>query len=92
MTEKNSKTEKEKNEIISEVLSNGVKVEVDFSKANGHLLMKCRKASDYVGTAIYIMSEIATFDNETIPAPELLNLPDYIVMEIEAIYNERKKK
>ena len=92
MAKENLTEEKNNENILKTTLSDGVKVEVDFSKANGHLLMKCRKVSEYVGTAIYIMSEIATFDGEKIPAPELLNLPDYVVMEIEAIYNNNRKK
>lgn len=82
----------DENKLLEFTLSTGKKVVVDTSKSNGHLLLKCRQASDFVGAAIYMMSEIATFDGKKIPAPELLDLSAFEVMEIEGIWNELKTK
>lgn len=85
-----------KNSNISEntkkiTLSNGKKMEVDFSKANGHLLMKCRELAGGVATIIYMISEIATFDGEKIPAPEILNWDAFTIIEIEEAWANSKK-
>ena len=48
--------------LVKLTLSNGVKVEFDPTKGNGHCLMKARQASGGMATVIYILAEIATFD------------------------------
>lgn len=87
-----TKETKTNNQIPDYTLSNGKKVLVDLSKNTGNLLLKCRQASNFVGTAIYMMSELATFDGEKIKAPDLLNLSAFEVMEIEAIWEDLKGK
>lgn len=72
-------------------LSNNVKVKVDLSLANGHLLMKCREISGGMATIVYMMSEIATFDGEKIPAPEILNWNPFLIIELEEFWASLKK-
>jgi hypothetical protein len=80
------------NENIKKItLTNGRTMEVDFSKANGHLLMKCRELSGGVATIIYMISEIATFDGEKIPVPEILNWDAFTIIEIEEAWANSKK-
>lgn len=78
-------------EFVEQILSNGMKIKLDPKKANGHLLMKCRQMSGGAATVIYMVSEIATFDGEKIPAPELLNLDAFTIIEIEEIWASLKK-
>ncbi len=69
--------------LVKLTLSNGVKVEFDPAKSNGHALMKARKASGGFGAVIYLIAEIATFDGEKMPAEEVLNYSarDIITLE-----------
>jgi|GEM_PF-4629692 len=79
----------EKN-IIETELSNGMKVRIDMQKADGHLLMKCRRAAqDGVSTVIYMISEIALFDGKKLPAPEILDLSAFDVIKLENAWGER---
>ena len=58
--------------------------EMDLSKANGHLLMKSRRASsDGVSTVIFMISEIALFDGKKLPAPEILNFSAFDIVKLE---------
>ena len=67
--------------IIKLTLSNGMNVEIDTTKANGHALMKARTAANNGdSTVIFLISEIATFDGNKLPAPEILNFSAYDVI------------
>lgn len=78
-----TKTEKTNENLVKLTLSNGIKVEFDANKGNGHKLMKARKASGGFGAVIYLIAEIATFDGEKMPAEEILNFNarDIITLE-----------
>ena len=69
-------------------LSNGVKVQMDLAKADGHLLMRCRKAAGGEETVIYMISEIALFDGKKMPAPEILNMNAFDVIKLENAWAE----
>ena len=90
MTQKNNTDTK--NNIKTVTMSNGTKLEIDLSKNNGHLLMKCRQAAQGSATVIYLLSEIALFDGEKIPAPELLNWNAFDIIELEEIWADLKEK
>lgn len=84
---------KEKNKNIYEfTLRNGKKLEIDVSKCNGELLMKCRKISGGMATVIFMISEIGTFDGEKIPAPEILKWSVFDVIELEEVWAELLEK
>lgn len=83
-------TEKTTDNLIKGTLPSGIKVEFDPSKSTGHTLMKARKASGGFATVIYIMAEIATFDGEKLPAPEILNYQDHDVIAIEELWESAK--
>ena len=54
--------------------------------------MKAREASGGMAAVIYIMAEIATFDGEKIPAPELLDkLSAYDIIDLETLWASGKK-
>lgn len=74
------------------MLRNGKKLELDLSKCNGEMLMKCRKLSGGVATVIFIISEAGTFDGEKIPAPEILKWSAFDVIELEEIWAELSEK
>ena len=78
-------TKKEENK-VKLTLSNGMKVEFNPDDANGHTLMKCREASGGIATVVYIMAEIATFDGEKLPAPELLNFSAFDIIKLETAW------
>jgi len=70
--------------LITVKLSNGMTAEMDISKADGHLLMKSRRAAqDGVSTVIYLISEIALFDGKKLPAPEILNFNAFDIVKLE---------
>ena len=82
-------TEIKMTELIKLTLSNGMNVEMDTTKANGHLLMQCRNATNNgVSTVIYLISEIATFDGKKLPAPEILNFSAVDVVKLENAWGE----
>lgn len=66
----------------------GKKVIVDTSLMTGALLMKGRKMSEYVGTAIFMMSQIATFDGKHYTYNEILEWSAFEVMSLEQIWGE----
>lgn len=77
-------------ELIKLTLSNGMKVEIDTEKANGHLLMQSRNAANNgASTVIYLISEISTFDGKKLPAPEILNFSAFDVIKLENAWSER---
>lgn len=78
-----TKTEKTNENLVKLTLSNGVKVEFDPKKGNGHCLMKARQASGGMATIIYILAEIATFNGEKMPAPEILNYNAHDIIALE---------
>ena len=77
----------DKSQIKKLTLSDGTKVEMDLSKANGHLLMKCRQAANGgMTTVIFMISEISTFDGQKIPAPEILNRSAKDIIQLEELW------
>ena len=84
MAEKNNKREF--------TLSDGTKVVADLTKNTGRTLIKARKASNFCGTAIFMMAFICTFDNKTKTPDELLDKDVSFVMEIESIWEEINEK
>ena len=76
--------------LVKLTLSNGVKVEFDPTKGNGHCLMKARQASGGMATVIYILAEIATFDGEKMPAPEILNFNAHDIISLEEAWGNAK--
>lgn len=83
---------KENSNIIEVTHSNGTVIKIDKSKLNGHLLFKCRDLSGGSATIIYMLSEAATFDGKTIPAPELMNWDAFDIVELEQIWADLKTK
>ena len=81
------KIKKEQN-IVELTLSNGINVKFNPADANGHLLMKCRKVANEGETVIYLLSEIATFDGEKMPAPEILNFSAFDIIKLESAWGE----
>ena len=81
--------EKETNKNLKEFKTHlGKKVVVDTSLMTGALLMKGRKISEYVGTAIFMMSQIATFDGKHYTYNEILEWSAFEVMSLEQIWGE----
>ena len=81
-----------KNIVKATLQDSKMEVVADLSKANGRTLMKAREASGGMATVIYIMAEIATFNGEQIPAPELLDkLSAYDIIDLESIWASGKK-
>ncbi len=80
-----------KKDLVNLTLSNGVKVEIDGEKANGHLLMKCRNASGGMATVIYMIAEIGTFNGEKLPAEEILNYSAFDIITLEEAWANLKK-
>ncbi|MGN0014951.1 MAG: hypothetical protein ACI37T_05980 [Candidatus Gastranaerophilaceae bacterium] len=80
------------NKICEFTLRCGKKLELDLSKCNGDLLMKCRKLSGGAATVIFMISEAGTFDGEKIPAPEILKWSAFDVIELEEIWAELSEK
>lgn len=65
---------------------------IDVSKADGHMLMRARKASGGdISTGIYVMAEIITIDGEKVTAHDILDLDLEDVSAIEDKYIELKK-
>ncbi|MBQ2872318.1 hypothetical protein IJE86_11500 [bacterium] len=81
----------EERNLVQLTLSNGMKVEIDTSKANGHLLMKCRNAANGVATVIYLIAEIGTFDGEKLAAEEILNFSAFDIIDLEEAWAKSKK-
>lgn len=92
MAKQNEKQTEQNNNIYEFELSNGKKLTLDLSKNTGHLLMTCRKISGGQATVIYMISEMALFDGQKIPAPEILNWSAFEVLELEDIYTNFVEK
>lgn len=81
--------QKETNKNLKEFKTQmGKKVVVDTSLMTGALLIKCRKLGEYVGTTLFLMSQIATFDGKKYTYDELLEWNTFEVMSIEKIWGE----
>ena len=85
MAAKNSK-------VIELKLSNVMNVKFTPDDANGHTLMKAREAANGIATVIYLLAEIATFNGEKLPAPEILNFSAFDIITLESAWADANPK
>lgn len=90
--------EKEKTEDVSKVikfeLSDGQKVEMDLSKANGKLLMTARMQQEKtqgVSLSVFILALLCTFNGQRYSPDEILDLQLDDVLLLETVYQTKKK-
>ncbi|MCR5260644.1 MAG: hypothetical protein K6C94_02280 [Candidatus Gastranaerophilales bacterium] len=93
--EQENKTKNENNpKIINFELSDGKKVEMDLTKANGKLLMKARLQQDKtqgVSLSVFILSLLCTFNGSRLSPDEILDLDLDDVLLLETVYTTKKK-
>lgn len=83
-------TKGNKTTIIEKLLPySGKTAKIDISKATGRVLFKARKFAngDNYAVELFILSEISTFDDEKIPAPEIENFHALDIISLEEAWN-----
>ena len=54
--------------------------------------MKAREAANGIATVIYLLAEIATFNGEKLPAPEILNFSAFDIITLESAWADANPK
>ena len=87
-------TEKQQNIRTITLDDPGIKVEMDKTRLNGHLLMKARElqgnSTENVSLSVYLASLVCKFDGERKTPSEILDLSVIDVFQIESIILEKK--
>lgn len=89
-----NETEKQPNIKNITLEDSGIKVEMDKTKLNGHLLMKARELQgnsiENVSLSVYLASLVCKFDGECKTPTEILDMSVLDVFQLESIILEKK--
>lgn len=87
-------TEKQPNIKTLTLEDSGIKVEMDKTKLNGHLLMKARElqgnSAENVSLSVFLASLVCKFNGECKTPSEILDMSVLDVFQLESIILEKK--